>query len=108
MDLKIGETTIELINAPTISGNTMEFDFASDMSVEAIEKVFANGDAIKEYDGDALLETFKGFSNLLYIRKNVADNTFTICLSQPIITIKGISNTEEVMTLLKNAGYEID
>ena len=108
MVLKIGETELELVNAPIINGNAIEFEFTSNSNVEELENLLSDATSISEYDKEVLLETYKGFTNLLYIKKNISERTFTACLTQPIITIKGLSNTDEVIAILKEAGYEVE
>lgn len=108
MNIKVNDEIIELAEAGILPDkNNLEINLVSDKTSEEIERMFNKAEIIELYDGDALLETFKGYTKLLYIRKNILANTYTVYLTQPSITIKGLSNIDEIKTLLEIAGYEI-
>lgn len=59
-------------------------------------------------DNENVVNTFNGYEKLLSISKDYATNNVSVKLGRPTLIIRGLSNTEEIKTILEKQGYTVE
>lgn len=111
MYIKINDKALTLLdNGITESQDTLTLAFVDvKESIEKLEKNINGLSSIDIYgDNGAITGTFNGYTKLLSISKDYDTNTISVKLGRPTLIIKGLSNVEEIKTILEKQGYTVE
>lgn len=111
MYINLQDEKIELTSEGIATGqDTLSLTLVSDKSLDDIETLF-NQDTSKLSivdENDTEVNFFKGYTKLLSVAKDTINQTIIVTLGQPSITIRGLSNLEEVKAILESQGYTVE
>lgn len=114
MYLTFGNEKIELLNDGTSGivpgSDNVSITIISNEKLDKIEKIFSKDtlDMKVVTENNDIMDTLKGYTKLLSLSKDLVNGNITVTLGQPSITIRGLSNLEEVKTILESQGYTVE
>lgn len=114
MYLIFGKEKIELLsdgtNGIVPGSDNVSITIISNETLDKVEKIFSGDTSDMKVitPDETILDTLKGYTKLLSISKDVTNGNITVTLGQPSITIRGLSNLEEVKAILEKQGYTVE
>lgn len=109
MYIKVNEMTLKLVDIVENQDNIiLSFSDVTE-SLEELETNLNGLTSIDVYgDNETVVRTFNGYVKLLSITKEYDTSNISVKLGQPTLIIKGLSNVEEIKTILEKQGYIVE
>lgn len=111
MYIKVNDITLTLLdNGITENQDNIILSF-SDVT-ESLEELESNLNGLTSIDvygdNETVVRTFNGYVKLLGITKDYDTSNISVKLGQPTLIIKGLSNVEEIKSILEKQGYTVE